>query len=193
MSKRRKKSKVVLSVILAVLIVNSARCQIMSVFEAYIAKIDICEYNQNRDPYIEEHIMENVAQDPSRYCYVVYRIEAENISKRTYVVGIDIQPVFTSEMQSRVVFFYGTDAITPLGERLPPQSSRGFNRWILIDRQELTDQEVQTLANGNGLEIRYKTTNWIGEDFGLYGVRDLWALLNTGYHKCTVKLLNNVE
>lgn len=102
-------------------------------------------------------IREKIANESSEYVFLEYRILISNFSDEYLVQNIKIEPEYNEEISKQIVWFDTTDAITDNQMIVKEGKQKYFLRRLLVEKNDLSDQDIARLAMKEGFEVSYQT------------------------------------
>ncbi len=158
----RKKNLIIILIVTLILLTirfynfDSKKILVCSIVDITLEEIDS---DIDIDGGMNNQQKDLIKKNLNDYIKLRYIININNSSDNLYINNINIQPVFSSEMQKNVIWFSKNDMLYDSLSHLDTQESRSFCRIIYIKRNAYTNDELINLAKQDKLKIRYTSRN----------------------------------
>lgn len=133
------------------------RVMTRKVIKAEIVNISVEKPGPFYDYDMSQDKKEELNNNLDDFAYVIYEFDIKNLSSDIQVSGINIQPIFSENMNQNVYWYSGTNAITDSEESLGVQKEKHIIRRILIKKKGLTNDQINDMARENNFRIKYNT------------------------------------
>ena len=171
MIKNKKRSLLLLSAVIILIVIIFSSVTSNSIMKINISDIKIKNVDSRGLEYgeysVDEQVEKTILSDPDEYRYIGYYFNAENTSKNAKIIFVDLQPIFSKQMNENVIYYdKANDLPTSTILNLCPQESQTYFRKVLVKRNGLSNEELIKLAQGDKFRVRYSANRW----YSLYGI-----------------------